>query len=429
MLGWKKSLLSSIRTLRLVLGAGLIGLTSLTSIGFSATAKEPTHKQAYTIKPELPDKKIKLETFCVGPRGNLWMACRSSSADGSPDSGLIMVYDPSGLLFDSFPLPFVPQAINFSPSSKLYLAGSGKVARVALNGAVEIEIDAPNIGNREEAIAKAREDAKKMIDEMRESMEEQKKVIEKQIAKLKEAPDDEDKKAKSKRERRLKVLEQQLKVQSDESIAESVPTDEEILSRLMSSTAIAATNNEVYVSCPEQTGYGYGVWRLSPDLTVEEKVISDAHGCCGQFDLQTDGTNLVLAENTKFEVGLYDRNGKRLSGFGKRSSGGEQDGFGSCCNPMNVRCEPDGDILTAESSIGHIKRFDRDGKLISFVGTAKVAGGCKHVAIGFDPDRNYYYMMHEDLSHVAVLVLKEEAPEETDDEPASREECKKDEKK
>jgi len=329
----------------------LLGITSLSSLAFSEAAKEATHKQAYTIKPEVKGKSVKLETFCVGPRGNLWMACRSSPSDGSTDSGLIMVYDPSGLLFDSFPLPFVPQAINFSPNSKLYIAGSGKVARVALSGAVEIEIDAPNIGNREEAIAR-----------------------------LKEAPD-----------------------------------VEEILARLMSSTAIAATNKEVYVSCPEQAGYGYGIWRLSPDLTVEDKIISDAQGCCGQLDIQADGTNLVLAENTKFEVALYDRNGKRLSGFGKRSTG-EQDGFGSSCNPMNVRCETDGDILTAESSIGHIKRFDRDGKLISFVGTAKIAGGCKHVAIGFDPDRNYYYMMHEDLSHVAVLVPKDEAPEETEDE-------------
>jgi len=179
---------------------------SLTSVGFSEAAKEPTHKQAFTIKPELPGKTIKLETFCVGPRGNLWMACRSNSGDGSPDSGLIMVYDPSGLLFDSFPLTFVPQAINFSPNSKLYLAGSGKIARVALNGIVEIEIDAPNIGNREAAIGKARE-----------------------------------------------------KAEQSKSISKTVLSSEPTFSRLMASTAIAATDNEVYVSCPEPVGNGYGV--------------------------------------------------------------------------------------------------------------------------------------------------------------------------
>ncbi len=383
-------------------------------------AKVATHKQAYIIKPEVEGRKITLETFSLGPRGNLWMACRSTAANGTDPQGLIMVYDPSGLLFDKFPLPFVPQALNFSPKDRLYVSGSGKVARVALNGVVEVEIDAPNIGNREELIAKTRKDAEEKATKLKESLIAQKEKIEEQIAKLKEAPEDETEKDKTRRELRLKVLEAQLKSQSPDRIVVRPPTDAQILQRLMNSTAIAATDNEVYVACSEQVGYGYGVWRLSPDLTVEAKVLDEGRGCCGQFDIQTDGEHLVLAENTKFEVGIYDRNGKRLSGFGKRASD-SQDGFGSCCNPMNVRCRSDGEILTAESSIGHIKRYSRDGKLLGFVGTAKVAGGCKHVAIGFDPDRNIYYMMHEDLSHVAALVLKEEAPEESDDERQARE--------
>ncbi|MDZ4852712.1 MAG: hypothetical protein SGI77_25765 [Pirellulaceae bacterium] len=347
---------------------GIAAFVASYSTAFSEEKHLATHKQAYTIKPTMADRDVKLETFCVGPRGSLWMACRVQSKDGSPDKGLIMVYDPSGLLFDSFPLNFVPQAINFAPNSKMYVAGSGKVARVALGGIVEVEIDAPNIGNREEAIAKARKKAEEEAADVREEFEVQKK---------------------------------------------------QIIDRLNNITAIAATDNEVFVACPEPVGDSYGVWRLSPDLTVEAKIIQDAHGCCGQFDIQSDGEKLILAENTKFEVGIYDRNGKRLSGFGKRA-GDDQEGFGSSCNPMNVCCRADGEILTAESSIGHIKRFKSDGTFVGFVGTAKVAGECKRVAIGFDPDRNWYYMMNEDLSHVAVLVLKEEAPEENEDELQAR---------
>ncbi len=402
--------------------ASLATTFALAEASSSEESKAATHKQSYTIKPEVAGRKITLQTFSLGPRGNLWMACKSTAEDGSDATGLIMVYDPSGLLFNSFALSFVPQAINFSPKGRLYVAGSGKVARLALNGRIEIEIDSPNIGNREEVIAKARKDAEEKKKKLRESIAEQNKKIEQQIAKLTEASEDETEKDKTRRELRLKVLQQQLKSQSliVDRVSPKPPTDEQILQRLMNCTAIAATDNEVYVACSEQAGYGYGVWRLSPDLTVEDQVIKEARGCCGQFDIQTDGKNLILAENTKFEVGFYDRNGKRLSGFGKRASNSE-DGFGSCCNPMNVRCRGNDEILTAESSIGHIKRYSTDGEFLGLVGTAKVAGGCKHVAIGFDPDRNVYYMMNKDLSHVAVLVLKEEAPEETDDERLSRE--------
>ncbi len=70
---------------------------------------------------------------------------------------------------------------------------------------------------------------------------------------------------------------------------------------------------------------------------------------------------------------------------------------------MNVRYV-NGEILTAESSIGHIKRFSKDGEYLGFIGTASIAGGCKHVAIGFDTERDQHYMMNIDRSNVAVLI-------------------------
>ncbi len=380
------------------------------AITIEPTVGNGTHQQAFTIKPTFEGLAVKLETFCVGPRGQLWMACQSMSGERS---GLILVYDPNGSLSNSFPLSFVPQAIDFSPNNKLYVAGSGKIARVALNGKVEIEIDAPNIGNRDDAIDSARKAAEESAAKLKSSREQQTKILREQIAKLEKAPVDESEKDKGTRERRLKILQQQIKSQAASVVVRQL-SEVDVLKRLKRSTAIAATNNEVFVACPESSGYGYGVWRLSPDLKLESKVIEGGRGCCGQFDIQTDGEHLVLAENTKFQVGIYDRNGKQLSSFGKKSRE-DIDGFGSCCNPMNVQCLPNGEILTAESSIGHIKRFSRDGKLLGFVGTAKVAGGCKHVAIGFDSDRDQYYMMHQDLSHVAVLVPVKAASKETVD--------------
>lgn len=48
---------------------------------------------------------------------------------------------------------------------------------------------------------------------------------------------------------------------------------------------------------------------------------------------------------------------------------------------MNVRCIEDKEILVAEASIGHIKRYTPTGEFLGLVGTAKIAGGCKHLAI------------------------------------------------
>jgi hypothetical protein len=50
------------------------------------------------------------------------------------------------------------------------------------------------------------------------------------------------------------------------------------------------------------------------------------------------------------------------------------------------------------------------------VGRAKIGGGCKHVAVGWDEQRDRYYLMNVDKSHVCVLVPLAEAPELTADE-------------
>ncbi len=83
---------------------------------------------------------------------------------------------------------------------------------------------------------------------------------------------------------------------------------------------------------------------------------------------------------------------------------------------MNVRCCSNGDILTAESSIGTIKRFSKSGELLGVVGKARIGGGCKHVAVAVDEKRDRYYMMNVDKDHICVLVPLSEAPEMTSEE-------------
>ncbi len=407
-------------------------VSSLTGSSMAADS-EATHKQIRAIVPEMNGREAHLNTFCVGPDNNLYMCCTPNAQPTSAEVlGAVLVYTGEGKLVKEINLDFAPQAINFGSDGILFVAGSGKVAKISGKGEILVAKDAPNIGNKEEMMAQLKEAAEKQSKQVLESYSRQIEQIDKQIAKLeneaaeakeKEASEEVEK-ATKRRDRRLKLLNQQK--EQFQSIADNfkqsfqVQADDSAMARLMRSTGIAVSKEDVYVSLPMAAGYGYGIWRMNHDLEEPKLVVEDVGGCCGQLDIQSDGEHLLIAENTAFQVGFYDRDGKRLNGWGKRGRN-EPDGFGSCCNPMNVRCCSNGEILTAESSIGDIKRFSADGEFLGLVGRASVGGGCKHVALGWDSSRNWHYMMNQDRSHVAVLVPNDQAPDETEEERISRE--------
>ena len=83
---------------------------------------------------------------------------------------------------------------------------------------------------------------------------------------------------------------------------------------------------------------------------------------------------------------------------------------------MNVRPLADGTVLTAESSIGHIKRFDQDGKLLGYIGKARIGGGCKHCALGYDSNSDQYFLMHQDANKICVLANQKDLPDQTEEE-------------
>lgn len=401
--------------LRMGLHTALIcwGLTT-----FASEPNKPTHKQLRTIKPTLQGSDAMLNTFCLSPKNELWMCCSSKVGTGA-----IVIYNGEGERLREIPMTFNPSAINFAPNGELFVAGGGKIAKLNQDGEVLQEIEAPNIGNKEEMLAQMKKAAEEQMTMILASYKEQEENIDKQIAKNEEVPEGETEKQAARRERRLKLLKQQKEqfAQIQEQVKNSVggELNEGSLQRLTRATGLGVTSQDVFVSLPEVAGYGYSIWRLDHQLENPKAVLEKVGGCCGQLDIQCDGDNLLVAENTKFEVGIYDRDGKRLSGFGQRA-GATGDGFGSCCNPMNVRCAK-GEILTAESSIGDIKRFSASGEFLGYVGRASVGGGCKHVAIGFDPERDWHYMMVQDSHSVAVLVPKDQAPGESDEERLSRE--------
>jgi hypothetical protein len=392
-----------------------------------------THKQIRSLRPTHNGEPIHLNTYCLSPEGDI-LACVGGSnytykqdAQGnytteqiSSDS-FVQVYNPEGLLKTEWAVPFKPTAINVAPDHTIFVSGEGKIARLSAKGEILTTANIPNIGDPEKFRAEAVETAKAQQAASIERLKKQVEFAQEQSEKLNavaEADRTASQKARLKAyERQLETYRQQL-TRLEQAQPEAAPVA--IVTNATNVTALAVSNEHVFVCASSvKSGGGYDVYRCDFDFANPKQVLTGLRGCCGQMDIQATADRLVTAENTKFQVGIYDEDGQSLDAFGSRDRTGGA-GFGSCCNPMNVRCCANGDVLTAESSIGDIKRFNADGELLSYIGRAKISGGCKHVAIAWDEKLDRYYMMNVSDSSICVLVPLSQAPEFTEDELAAK---------
>lgn len=399
----------------------------------TTTAREATHKQIRSLRPTHNGQPIHLNTYCLSPEGNI-LACVGGSnftyqrtADGNyaaeqtTSDSFVQVYNPEGQLLHEWPVPFKPTAINVAPDQTIFVAGAGRIARLSKQGEVLTTAAIPNVGDPEKFAAEAAALAKQQQAEALARLEQQIELATTQINKLNEIPESERSASQKARitayQRQLAAYQDQLAtLQRQATAAPSIATR----SGAVTVTALAVSSSHVFVCANSvRSGGGYDVFRCDFDFQNPQQVLTGLRGCCGQMDIQATADRLVTAENTKFVVGIYDEDGKSLDSFGSRDRTGGA-GFGSCCNPMNVRCCANGDVLTAESSIGDIKRFSADGEYLAYVGRAKISGGCKHVAIAWDPKLDRYYMMNVSDNSICVLVPKSEAPEFTEDELAAK---------
>jgi hypothetical protein len=390
-----------------------------------------THKQVRTIRPMHNGQPIHLNTYCLSPSGDILACVGGSNYTYEPDGQggyrsiqslsqtFVQVYSPEGELKAEWAVPFKPTAINVAPDRTIFVAGEGKLARLSSQGALLTTANIPQEGDpeklRQEAIAKAREQQAEFIARLEKQIE----FAQQQAEKIRAVPEAERTKSQAARlqayERQVELYQAQIKSLQEQEIEVSVSA----VSRSGVVTGLAVSDQHLFVCTGSVSGAGYDVIRCDFDFQNPKRVLTGLRGCCGQMDIQALGERLVVAENTKFQVALHDPDGKPLTAFGGRDRTGGA-GFGSCCNPMNVRCCANGEILTAESSIGDIKRFSADGKLLAYIGRAKISGGCKHVAIDWDPKRDRYYMMNVADSSICVLVPLSEAPEFTEEELAAK---------
>lgn len=361
-----------------------------------------THVQSTVFAPEIDGQTANLSTFRVRPDGHLVATVSSSSGDG-----FVQVYSPDLELTDQFELPFVPTALDLDSSGFMYVAGEGRLAKLDPGGNVVTVSESPAMlgVDLEQLKSELREQLIQQFEANRERISDQLAAFDEM---LQEMADKEELTSDDKQQ--IKLIEtQSAKYQSYLDRQSTEVTDAMVQQRLQGNTkitAVAVGDSDVFVASRAKSGSGYEVYRMTPELDEAEKIIQDLRGCCGQMDLHAAGDQVYIAENTKFRVGVYDREGEELSGFGERLNKDNR-GFGGCCNPMNVLCCANGDVLTAESSVGKIKRFDADGKLIGYVGKARIGGGCKHVAFGFDEKRDRYFVQHEDENQICVLESRD----------------------
>jgi hypothetical protein len=88
----------------------------------------------------------------------------------------------------------------------------------------------------------------------------------------------------------------------------------------------------------------------------------------GRLDLGVDASGTVLATDTgRHRVTSWALDGTPVGAFGKFGMADPAD-FVGCCNPVNLALTPDGKVVTGEKMVPRVKVFERDGRLIGYIG-------------------------------------------------------------
>ena len=373
---------------------------------------EGTHEQIAVI--EVGSKRIlgmRINTFCMDKAGNLLAACGSGP-------GQIRVFNPDGQLLETWNVRIAPDAINVDQDGTIYVAGSGKLLKLDNKGKVLMTKEAPHAKAVKENNAKLREQVVQQMKARSTTVVSMVPRLEKMIKQIK----DKSKTLTEKDKKRIltyeRILERYKKMEHKVKTVKE-PTDQDVdaqvavmSKRKLRVSSISANENEIFIACSAIKGYGYEVWRTDKNFDNPTVIVKGLRGCCGQMDVQCSNDGIFVAENSRHRVNHYDRNGKLIKYWGKRDRKGVE-GFGSCCNPMNVAVGRAGEVYTAESNLGYIKRYSADGKYLDFVGKVKLVPGCKNVSIMVSPDGDRVYMMDLTRNHIIVMARKPTATAST----------------
>jgi len=156
------------------------------------------------------------------------------------------------------------------------------------------------------------------------------------------------------------------------------------------------------------------LFRFDLELNNPRQIADNLRGCCQRCDVSTRDGVFFVAENTAHRVVRFDSEGNRLDNWGQQSRT-ELEGFGSCCNPMNLCFGSDGVLYTSESGMARVKRYTPDGQflgLVGYVGTERfrnasgLAASCSNIAIAVADGGDRIYVMDYTNNRIRVLQKK-----------------------
>ncbi len=364
----------------------------------------PTHTQVGSIRITGAGM---LRTFCVNSDGNLLVGVGGDeeryvrAGEGFdvqivPRPAEIQVISPDGKVLSRWQTDITPRALCLGPDRVVYVGGSGRLGKIDSQGKIYQTADSPSFiealggkwqptgdakrGPAAKGTASAAASGRGTSDD-------------------RESPKPSDAKGKPASSKKSP-----LEAALTGSPQETAGKLETVARSKTDISSIAVTEQELFVACKARSGYA--VYAMDHDFRRPRRIVNMLSGCCGQMDIKASGNMVFAAENSRHRVDCFDRNGRAILSFG-RSDRRNVEGFGSCCNPMNLRFGTNGELYTAESGLGRIKRYTPQGKFIDVVANVKVAGGCKHVAIDFSPDGNRVYMLNLGASEIAVLAKRD----------------------
>lgn len=390
-----------------------------------------THEFSGTFRIPAEDQSVEIRTFCVDKTGRLLVATGGTQfvykkVDGSylieqvEMPSVIAVLDREGKLTSRWKIDVTPEALTVAPDGSIYAAGLGKIIQLDASGKILRTVESPHLKELPplpeitEAESEDTEESKKekaaRITELTGEMKPFQKRLSDSYKDLLAARKEKDQdKIVQVRLDMEKLMEQYKILYSQRNALQSDPKSLALQRRTAAVQArsvksIAVTETDIFLCCPPKKGYSPVVWRMNHDFGDAQIIVKGLSGCCGQMNIATIHGKLVVPENGRMRVRIFERDGKALYTWGEDERDNAESGFGSCCNPMNLSFDKDGNILTSEASVGAVKRFSLDGRFLGPVAKSKIVPGCKHTPIGISPDGNFLYIL--DITQRQIVVMK-----------------------
>lgn len=374
--------------------------------------KQPTHRQTKVIELDDAEGKLELNAFCLHQSGHIVAVCGNGP-------GEVRIINDDGTVLKSWPTDVMPEAVTTNDDGEILVAGGGQLFRFDATGKELQRAEAPHSQSFRTDTKRLRKTAITQL-KARDS----RNVLASRIAVYERVLKQLEAKGKTTQlnEQEMRMLEliptnldkfrQQAVEENEKSGKSTDPTEEQIqnlINRMVQSrlsiSSISCNGDHVFVATQGAAGFGYDVWRTNGKFADGKKVISGLRGCCGQMDVQCSGKGVFVAENARYRVVRYDTDGTQLAKWGSRA-GSDGEGFAPCCNPMNVCFNADGDVFTAESSTGQVKRFSPDGKLLSVVGAVDLTPGCRNVSVGVSANADKVYVLDLMRNRIVLMLRK-----------------------